>query len=83
MIIGQNLLAMTEHYYPTAADLRAALVAQLYDDWHGHYVLRRLVDGMWQDVRTLSRSEALAVALSEDEALGLVYERGANHVQSV
>lgn len=28
-----------------AAANRAALVAQLYDEWHGHYVLRQLVDG--------------------------------------
>jgi hypothetical protein len=56
-----------------AAANDTALVRQLYDEWGGHYVLRRLLMGAWCDVRPLSRSEALTIALRPDEALLIVY----------
>lgn len=57
----------------TAAAYRARLAAQLYDEWHGHYILRRLVDGRYQDVRPLNRAEAETIRLRGDEALMLVW----------
>lgn len=56
-----------------AAANRAALVAQLYDDWHGCYVVQRLVNGAYVDVRQLSREEAMMYRLRNDETLKLVY----------
>lgn len=56
----------------TAATYRASLVAQLYDEWGGYYILQRLTDGRYQDVRTLTRAEAETIRLREDESLLIV-----------
>lgn len=56
----------------TADSIRARLAAQLYDEWGGYYILRRLVDGRYQDVRPLNREEAETIRLHGDEALRLV-----------
>lgn len=56
-----------------AAANRIALVAQLYDDWHGHYIVQRIDGGVYVDVRPLSRDEALAYRAASDEVLRLVY----------
>ena len=54
-----------------AAANRVALVEQLYDEWHGYYVLQRLDGGTYVDVRPLSRDEALTIRPAPDEALEL------------
>lgn len=53
----------------TAAAYRSALAAQLYDEWGGYYILQRLTDGRYQDVRQLTREEAETIRLRVDEAL--------------
>jgi hypothetical protein len=59
----------------TLADLRAETARQLYDDWRGCYVLRRLFMGAWQDVRTLERDEAAVYRTRADEALEAKWEQ--------
>jgi hypothetical protein len=54
-----------------AASNRIALVVQLYADWRGWYMLRRVEFGRWQDVRPLSRDEALTYRTRPSEALEL------------
>lgn len=48
---------------------RLALIAQLYDEWSGWYVVQRIEAGVYVDVRPLSRDEAVAYRLASDEAL--------------
>lgn len=57
----------------TAAEYRARLAAQLYDEWGGYYVLQRLTDGRYQDVRQLTRDEAETIRLRHDEALLIMW----------
>lgn len=59
----------------TAAEYRSRLAAQLYDEWGGYYVLQRLTDGRYQDVRPLTRDEAETIRLRGDEALMLVWSK--------
>lgn len=59
----------------TSAANRAALIVQLYDEWHGFYMLRRLFMGAWIDVRPLDRAEALTYRCKSDEALELKWEQ--------
>lgn len=56
-----------------ASKNRALLVAQLYDEWGGYYILQRLEAGAFVDVRPLSRDEALTYRTANDEALLIVY----------
>lgn len=51
---------------------RLALIEQLYDRWGGYYVLCRLLDGQWHDVRPLSKSEAIVYRLRGDEAVEII-----------
>jgi hypothetical protein len=60
-----------QRYYESKAELKQALVEQLYDRWHGWYMSQRLFMGQWQDVRVLSRTEALTYKCAKDEALNL------------
>lgn len=55
-----------------AAANHARLVAQLYDEWGGHYSVQRLEGGVYVDVRPLSRDEALTYRTRQDEVLELV-----------
>lgn len=54
-----------------SADILARCAAQLYDEWGGYYVLRKLYNGAWWDVRQLDRSEAMTYRPGPDEALEL------------
>lgn len=54
-------------------DLNARLVARLYDEHHGYYLLMRLVDGHYRAERPLSRDEALTYYCASDEILRHVY----------
>lgn len=56
-----------------AAANRIALVAQLYDDWRGHYIVQRIDGGVYVDVRHLSRDEAMTYRTQSNEALELVW----------
>lgn len=56
-----------------AAAMRAACAAQLYDEWHGYYVVQRLDAGAYIDVRQLSRDEAMTYRTQSDEVLELVW----------
>lgn len=62
---------------------RLALIDQLYDHWGGYYILRRLIDGHWCDVRALDKDQAIAQRLAGDEALLIVPERNDELVQMV
>lgn len=55
----------------TTATIRAQCSAQLYDEWHGFYMLRRLFMSAWIDVRPLDRAEALTYRCKSDEAVEL------------
>ena len=68
---------MTAKLVTAAANNRSRLVAQLYDDWRGHYMLQQLIGGVYCDVRQLSRDEAMRYRCAEDESLLIVWE---NHV---
>ena len=57
----------------TTVELNARLVARLYDERGGYYLLRRLVDGKFRDVRPLTRAEALTYYCRRDEVLRHVY----------
>ncbi len=69
--MGENAMTLAAD----AAANRAALIAQLYDDWRGHYIMRCIVDGAWIEVRPLDRAEALTYRLAADEALEIVWRR--------
>lgn len=43
----------------TKASLRIALVEWLYDKHKGWYLIQRLVNGKYQDIRVLNRQQAL------------------------
>lgn len=66
---------MPDRMTQASATNRAALVAQLYDAWHGHYMLRQLRDGVWCDVRRLERDEALMYRTRQGEALEVIWPR--------
>ena len=57
----------------TISDINARLVARLYDERGGYYMLRRLVNGKLRDVRPLTRAEALTYYCQRDEVLRHVY----------
>jgi hypothetical protein len=44
----------------TKESLRIALVQWLYDERQGWYLVKRLTNGQYQDVKVLNRSEAIA-----------------------
>lgn len=50
----------------------AVLAAQLYDEWHGYYILRKLINGQWVDVRRVERAEAETLLPAVDEGLLIV-----------
>ncbi len=54
---------------------RLALIDQLYDQWGGHYLLQRLIDGQWHNLRALNKRQAIAHHLRDDEALEIVRRR--------
>lgn len=54
---------------------RAALVAQLYDDWHGHYMVQVVLLGRYVDMRPLDRAEALTYRCAASEALQVRWEQ--------
>lgn len=54
-----------------AAAMRAACATQLYDEWHGYYILQRLDGGAYVDVRRLIREEALIYRTASNEVLEL------------
>lgn len=54
---------------------RIALVAQLYDDWQGHYIVTRIEGGAYVDVKPLKRAEALTYRAQAGEALRLVWSK--------
>lgn len=56
-----------------AAANRIACIEQLYDDWHGRYILQRIEAGAYVDVKPLSRDEALTYRTANDEGLKLVW----------
>jgi hypothetical protein len=60
--------------YPTTAALRAALIVQFYDEWHGYYMLQMVMLGKYVDVKPLSKAEALLYRAKPGEALRLVYD---------
>lgn len=57
-----------------AAANRIACIAQLYDEWHGRYIVQRIVDGVYVDVRQLSRDDAMTYRTAGDEVLKIVFE---------
>lgn len=50
---------------------RLALIAQLYDEWHGFYILQRLEVSVYVDVRPLTREEAVECRLAHGQALSV------------
>lgn len=58
-----------------AATTRAACATQLYDKWHGYYILQRLDGGAYVDVRQLIRDEAMTYRTQSDEVLRLVWKQ--------
>lgn len=56
-----------------AAANRIACIAQLYDEWGGHYIVQRIDGGVYVDVRKLSRDEALTYRTASGEVLRLEY----------
>lgn len=50
---------------------RLSLIAQLYDEWHGWYVVQHLFMGQYVDVRPLTRDEATAYKCKAGEALSV------------
>jgi hypothetical protein len=58
--------------YHTTADLRAALATQLYDEWHGHYLLMQVLLGQYVPVRELTRAEAMTYRTRPTETLRIV-----------
>jgi len=55
------------------SDLNARLVARLYDQHGGHYLLREVIGGVYVDIRPLSRDEALTFYCGPRQALLHVY----------
>ena len=64
------------------AVLNAALVKRLYDERGGYYMLRRLVNGKFRNVRPLSRDEALIYYCKRDEVLLHVYPPKRYHTRT-
>lgn len=54
-----------------AAANRISCIAQLYDDWRGHYIVQRIDGGVYVDVRPLDRDEAMTYRTRVDEVLRL------------
>jgi len=54
-------------------DLNARLVARLYDEKGGYYLLREVLLGQYVDIRPLSRDEALTFYCGPQQALLHVY----------
>jgi hypothetical protein len=53
--------------------VRQRNVAQLYDDWHGYYVLVRVIGGRRHHIRRLSRDAAMEYRTGKGESLLLKY----------
>jgi hypothetical protein len=58
-----------------AATNRLALIDQLYNQWHGHYVLVQRIAGVRQWMRPLTQAEAIEYRLQKNETLEVIWQQ--------